>query len=246
MKRPPVSPELYFVIPVLNEEACLPLVLDGMRQRGIDLSRVVIVDNGSTDRSAEIARQQGADVLSEPQRGYGAACLCGIDRVRERATASGAYDRTVVVFIDGDFSDDLDDLGPVLGPILSGDADLVVGSRLRLPEARESVPLPSRVGNAIAGTYIRLRYGVSFTDLGPFRAIRLGTLDALGVRDRTWGWTVEMQIRAAASRVPVAEVPVSYRKRAGGRSKISGTITGSARAAVKILSVIARSAVTIR
>lgn len=233
---------IFAVIPALDEEASLPLVLEALRAQPIELAEVVVVDNGSRDATARVAEAGGATVLAEPARGYGAACLRGIAHVETRA-AVGAVDDAVVVFLDADHSDHPEDLRSLIEPIAGGRAELVLGSRLVFPEARRAVPLPSRVGNALASRVMRWRYGTRFTDLGPFRAIRLSTLRRLRMRDRTWGWTVEMQLRACREGIAVCEVPVRYRRRHAGDSKISGSLWGGLRAAVKILLVLARHGV---
>ncbi len=221
------------IVPALNEEQALPKVLADIPA---SVRRVVVADNGSTDRTAEVARAHGAEIVTEPERGYGAACL--------RAIAHLSLDAPdVVVFLDGDYSDYPDELPQLVEPIARGEVDFVVGSRTRgLSQAGALTP-QQRVGNAIATTALRLLYRAPFTDLGPFRAIRWATLLRLGMRDRNWGWTVEMQIKAARQRVPWREVPVSYRPRIG-TSKVSGTLKGSLGAARKILWLLAKHAVT--
>jgi glycosyltransferase involved in cell wall biosynthesis len=232
------------VIPALDEEDSLPLVIGGLRAADVPVAEIVVVDNGSRDRTAEVARRAGATVLHEPRRGYGSACLRALEHVESRLACGDAAERAdpVIVFLDADHSDYPEDLGSLLDPIARDEADFVVGSRLVLREARAAVPLPSQVGNAIATAVMRWRYGVHFTDLGPFRAIRHGALRRLRMRDRTWGWTVEMQLRACQERLRMREVPVRYRLRSAGRSKISGSLVGAARAAVKILVVLGRLA----
>jgi glycosyltransferase involved in cell wall biosynthesis len=230
---------IFAVIPALDEEASLPFVLAALRAQPVEIEEIVVVDNGSCDATARVAEAGGASVLSEPRRGYGAACLCGIAHVEKRAGRTGAGD-AVVVFLDADHSDHPEDLHQLVEPILARDADLVLGTRLVFPEARRAVPFPSRLGNGLAGALMRWRYGVRFTDLGPFRAVRLSALHRLRMRDRTWGWTVEMQLRACREGLSVREVPVRYRPRHAGSSKISGSLRGGLRAALKILAVLAR------
>jgi glycosyltransferase involved in cell wall biosynthesis len=219
------------VIPALDEEQALPSVLAALPH---GVRRVVVADNGSTDRTAEVARAAGAVVVSEPRRGYGAACLAALDRL-----ATDPPD--VVVFVDGDYSDYPEELPVLVEPIAKGDADLVVGSRTRGEGARRALTPQQRVGNAIACASLRVLYGARYTDLGPFRAIRWATLRELGMRDRDYGWTVEMQIRAARAGVRHLEVPVSYRPRIGA-SKVSGTVRGTLGASRKILWLLMRHA----
>jgi len=217
------------IIPALNEERSVGSVVQGLLARGV--RRVFVVDNGSTDRTAACAREAGAFVVREPQRGYGRACLTGI--------ASLALDAPdVVVFCDADASDDPDDLVALLSSISAG-ADLVIGSRSRGESERGALLPQARFGNWLATRLIRRLYGVTFTDLGPFRAIRTEALLRLDMQDVDFGWTVEMQIKAAKVGLRCAEVPVRYRRRVGA-SKISGTLWGSVRAGHKILYTIAR------
>jgi glycosyltransferase involved in cell wall biosynthesis len=181
-----------------------------------------------------VARQHGAEVVHEPERGYGAACL--------KALAHLADDPPdIVVFLDGDFSDHPGELLSLIEPIARGDAEIVIGSRARGRRERGALSPQQQVGNTIACTALRLLYGVHYTDLGPFRAVRWETLQALDMRDRNYGWTVEMQIKAAQRGVAYREVPVSYRQRVGV-SKVSGTLRGSVGAGVKILWLLGRYA----
>jgi glycosyltransferase involved in cell wall biosynthesis len=230
---------IYVVIPALDEEESLPLVLADLAALPLELSDVVVVDNASRDRTAEVARELGATVLFEGQRGYGAACLRAIEYIVKRVAPAAASD-AIVVFLDADYSDYPEELVALVEPILAGEADFVLGSRLLYPEARRAVPLPSRVGNWIASTILYGLHRVRFTDLGPFRAITLSALGGIHMRDRTWGWTVEMQLRACQRGLRIREVPVRYRARHAGNSKISGSLSGGIRAGVKILWVLAR------
>jgi glycosyltransferase involved in cell wall biosynthesis len=223
------SAHIGIVIPALDEEQAIARVIADIPEW---VDEVVVADNGSRDRTAEIARQAGARVVHERERGYGAACQAGIAALR---------DADIVVFLDGDHSDDPSELAALVGPIAEGRADFVIGSRVRGRAARGSLTPQQRFGNWLACRLIRRLWGVNYTDLGPFRAIRRKTLDALVMTDRKYGWTVEMQIKAARSGVKTLEVPVSYRRRVG-RSKISGTLRGSAKAGIGILGSIARSA----
>lgn len=219
------------VIPALDEERALPHVLAAIPDDVV--RRVVVADNGSRDRTAEVAREAGAEVVHEPERGYGAACLRALAHLAEDAP-------DVVVFLDGDHSDHPEELPSLLAPIEAGAADLVIGSRAARA-TRGSLTLQQRVGNRIACEALRLLYGVRYTDLGPFRAIRWSALERLGMRDRNYGWTVEMQIKAAKRGLGYAEVPVSYRPRIGD-SKVSGTLRGTLGASRKILWTLARHA----
>jgi hypothetical protein len=220
------------IIPVLNEEEGLDRVLDDLAREQVD--GILVIDNGSTDGTAAVARRRGATVVEEPRRGYGRACLTGIAR-------AALAPPDVVVFLDGDYSDFPEELPSLVEPIARGEADLVIGSRLKGRRQRGALLPQALVGNWIATTLIRLLYGHRFTDLGPFRAIRWESLVALGMKDETFGWTVEMQIKALQRGLRVAEVPVRYRPRIG-TSKITGTVAGSVKAGWKILWTIARNA----
>lgn len=216
------------VIPALDEAESLGLVLDALPSPPV--RRVIVADNGSTDATAQVARERGATVVFEPRRGYGAACL--------KALAALAADPPdVVLFLDADLSDDPSEAPAVLAPILEGRADLVVGSRVLGQREPGALSPHARFGNWLATLLLRALYGVRYTDLGPFRAIRYDALMGLGMKDRDFGWTVEMQVRAARRGLRHVEVPVRYRRRVG-RSKISGTVGGSIRAGVKILGTV--------
>jgi glycosyltransferase involved in cell wall biosynthesis len=220
------------VIPALDESRSLPSVLQDLPRQAV--REVVVVDNGSTDRTAEVARRCGATVVREPRRGYGRACLAGIDELRRRSRPPD-----VVVFLDADYSDHPDELCRVVRPIAEGRADFVVGSRV-LGRSEPGALLPQqRFGNLLAAWLIRRLYGVRVTDLGPFRAIRWDTLAGLDMRDEDFGWTAEMQVKAARNGVRYCEVPVSYRRRMGV-SKIAGTVRGTVLAGQKILSTVLR------
>jgi glycosyltransferase involved in cell wall biosynthesis len=217
------------VIPVFNERDSLPLVV-GDIPRGL-VSEVVVVDNGSTDGTDLIARGLPVRLVRETRRGYGSACLAGL-----AALEASAPD--VVVFLDGDYSDHPEEMPSLLAAI-EGGADLVIGSRV-LGKREPGALLPqARFGNLLACFLIRLLYGYRYTDLGPFRAIRWDACRRLAMRDRTFGWTCEMQVKALRRGLRVAEVPVSYRRRVGV-SKITGTVSGTLRAGCKILWTIAR------
>ena len=217
------------VIPALNEEQAIARVIGDIPSWVDD---IVVADNGSHDRTAAVARAAGARVVSENERGYGAACQAGIAALR-------APD--IVVFLDGDYSDRPQEMASLIDPIASGRADFVVGSRVRGQLERGALTPQQRFGNWLACGLIRRLCGTPCSDLGPFRAIHGDALRSLNIKDRAFGWTVEMQLKAAETGLRYLEVPVSYRARIGS-SKISGTLRGSLLAGVTILSVIARTA----
>jgi glycosyltransferase involved in cell wall biosynthesis len=231
---PPSEPRIDVIIPARDEEAALPLVLRALPRP--PLRRVVVVDNASRDRTAEAARGAGAEVAAEARLGYGAACLRGLAHL-------GSAPPDIVVFMDADGSDDPADLPRLLAPLLEGRADLSLGSRLLGTAEPGSLTSAQRLCGWFTGVCLGLLFGRRTTDLGPLRAARFAPLCALGMRDRTWGWTVEMQGRAARAGWRIVEVPVHYRRRAAGRSKISGSLLGSVRAAARILWILARLAV---
>lgn len=218
------------VLPALNEEEAIAHVLKAIPSW---VSQVVVVDNGSTDRTAEVAAACGAQVVREPRRGYGAACLAGLAALREPH---------VVVFVGGDHSDDPREMELLVTPILRDEADMVIGSRVLGNVEKGALSLPQRFGNALSSTLIRWIWRVPCTDLGPFRAVRFDALRRLAMNDLGYGWTVQMQARAAHMGLRMIEVPVSYRRRIAGTSKISGTIRGTLGAGTKILGMIAREA----
>ncbi len=219
------------VIPARDEERAIERVLADIPAWA---DHVVVADNGSRDATAKVAASAGALVVSEPTPGYGGACLAGL-------AALPACD--IIVFLDGDYSDFPEDISDLVDPIIGGDYDLVIGSRMMRPEdARELTP-QQRYGNTLAVTLIRLIWGQRFTDLGPFRAISASALSSLAMADRDYGWTVEMQIKAAIKNLRCLDVPARYRQRIGV-SKISGTVKGTVLAGAKILSVIARHALS--
>jgi glycosyltransferase involved in cell wall biosynthesis len=230
-------PTIGFVIPALNEEATIAdqvaEVLAVARHTDLPaiVRRVIVVDNGSDDRTAERAAAAGATVVSEPRRGYGRACHAGV------LAAEGV---DLIVQMDGDRSDRCDELPLLLQPLLSGAADLVIGSRT-LGSYEPGALTPQQIaGNWMAARLLRLLYGVRVTDIGPFRVIRRRDLLGLGMREMTYGWSVEMIARAARQGLRVREVPVTYRKRAGGESKVSGNLTASLRAGARITATILR------
>lgn len=226
--------EVGVLIPALDEEQALPEVLAAIPRTGPGwrVGAVTVVDNGSTDRTGAVARDAGAIVVREPRRGYGAACLAGLAAMKSSPPE-------VVAFMDADRSDDPTQLADLLSPILAGRAQLVIGSRVLGERESGALTLVQRFGNRVATTLLWLLYGLDATDLGPFRAVRWEALARLAMRDRDFGWTVEMQARAARMGLAVVEVPVRYRRRIG-RSKISGTLSGALGAGWKILFTIAR------
>lgn len=221
------------IIPVLNEEDAIAKVIADIPQTGnngeITVQEIIVVDNGCTDNTAAIAAQCGARVVTEPRRGYGYACLAGI-----AALETSAPD--IVVFLDGDYSDYPTDMPRLLQPICNGEAAFVIGARTQ-GDAKDALLPQARFGNWLACFLIRRFFGIRYTDLGPFRAIRYADLLALNMQDKTFGWTVEMQLKAAKRGIPVCEVPVRYRKRIG-TSKITGTLTGTLKAGYKILTTL--------
>jgi len=211
------------IIPALNEEESIGRVLDALPS-GL-ASQVVVVDNGSRDHTAQTAAERGAQVMREPRRGYGSACLAGLAALKEPE---------VVAFLDADFSDDPALLPQLVAPILEGRADLVIGSRMLGNWEPGALPPHSRLGNWLAARILTYLYRQPATDLGPFRAIRHSALRRLDMQDRGFGWTIEMQAKAARAGLRVVEIPVPYRRRIG-RSKITGSPTASFRAGAAIL-----------
>ena len=218
------------IIPAFNEENSVGNVVRDIPAGLAD--EVVVVNNNSNDQTAVEAARAGATVLDEPIQGYGRACLRGIAYAKKRQQKPD-----IIVFIDADYSDYPGEMTNVLAPILAGTADLVIGSRALGNRESGSMTFPQVFGNWLATTLMRWLYGVRYTDLGPFRAIRYTSLIALDMQDTTYGWTVEMQLKAAKKGLRIAEVPVSYRKRIGF-SKISGTVKGAVGAGYKIITTI--------
>ena len=219
------------IIPALNEEQSIAKVIAEIPDW---IDQIIVADNGSTDRTAERAREAGAQIALAPQRGYGSACLAGI-------AAAGETD--IIIFVDGDLADYPDRMDTLVDPIIEQGIDMVIGSRVLGGAEAGSLTVAQRFGNWLACLLIRLIWGVHHTDLGPFRAITRDALERLHMEDPDFGWTVEMQVKAARQKIKVIEVPVPYRQRIG-TSKISGTIRGTFAAGTKILWVIFRSAFT--
>ena len=227
-----IQPRIIVIIPAFNEARAIGTVI-GDIPAGL-VQEVVVVNNASTDETEENALAAGATVLTEPRRGYGFACLKGIEYARGRSP-------DVLVFLDGDYSDHPEEMTRLVDPILSGRADFVVGSRILGRRERGAMLPQALIGNRVACFLMRMFWDARFTDLGPFRAIRFESLESLGMRDTTFGWTIEMQIRAVRLGLRCEEVPVSYRRRIGV-SKVTGTVSGTAKASAKILWTIGRFA----
>jgi glycosyltransferase involved in cell wall biosynthesis len=214
------------IIPAFNEEDSIGKVLADVPAL---VDEIVVVDNNSSDRTSEVARAGGATVLLEPRKGYGYACLKGINYLREKSKRPH-----IIVFMDGDYSDYPEDMPRVVAPILERNVDLVIGARKK--ELREPGSMtPQQIfGNWLATSLMKVLFGARFTDLGPFRAITFQALESMEMEDKTYGWTIEMQLKALKMKIAYDEVPVRYRKRIG-ISKVSGTVKGSIFAGIKIL-----------
>lgn len=221
------------IIAALNEEAAIGKVIDSVPKTLAN--EIVVVDNGSRDRTADVARAAGARVVTEPIAGYGRAFRTGLRSISPECQ--------IVVFLDGDGSDCPEMMDRLVTPIMEGKCDFVIGSRTRGSREAGSMNFHQVLAGYTIGFVLRVLYGVRSTDMGPFRAIRHDTLDRLGLREETYGWPLEMQMRAAQARVRTLEVPVDYRRRAGGHSKIAGTVRGSVLAATRILITLTRIAI---
>ena len=221
------------VSPALNEEGAIRQLLAEMPPESAQWT--IVVDNGSTDGTAAVARAAGALVAYEPLRGYGRACLKGF----KTATELGAE---IVVFMDGDGSDDPADLPGMLAPVREGRADFVIGSRIGAQSERGAIPPQARLGNWLVSRMIRLLYGVQLSDIGSFRVIRCSALEALHMHEMTFGWPVEMLVKAARNQYAISELPIHYRRRSHGRSKVAGTLVGSVKAAYYMVSTTLRYA----
>ena len=225
---------IHVIIPAYNEEKSIKQVITAIPRQLV--TEVIVVNNNSTDQTAQVARAAGATVLYAPEPGYGNACLTGIKYSLEKPVAARPH---IIVFVDGDYSDYPEEMPLLVQPILKNQADLVIGSRA-LGHREKGAMLPQQIfGNWLATSLLKLFYGATFTDLGPFRAIRTSALVQLNMQDRTYGWTVEMQLKAAKLKLRCVEVPVTYRKRIGF-SKISGTVKGTFLAGYKIITTIFR------
>lgn len=222
MKQPLID----VIIPAYNEEASIALVVEAIPTTVRD---IIVVSNNSTDHTEIHAKQAGATVLSESQKGYGYACLKGMEYIAQKGIKPD-----IIVFLDGDFSDYPEHLTAIVQPIVEHDFDLVIGSRVQRFRESGSMTAPQIFGNWLATTLMRIFFGATYTDLGPFRAIKYNALLDLAMEDKTYGWTVEMQLKALRQKLRYTEVPVKYRNRIGV-SKVSGTVKGAILAGIKIL-----------
>ena len=222
------------IIPAFNEAAAIGKVITALPN---SVREIVVADNGSTDGTSGVAQQHGATVVTETQKGYGHACLKAMAYIEKKATPPD-----IVVFLDGDFSDYPEELPKLVAPIASKEAVFVVGARSAALRTKNALTPQQQFGNALATLLMRWLYNSRFTDLGPFRAIDWKTLLALNMKDKTYGWTVEMQLKILQRKLPYAEIPVRYKARIG-TSKVSGTVKGTILAGIKILYWIAKSVV---
>lgn len=222
-----MKPIIDVIIPAYNEAASIGLVISEIPQL---VREVIVVSNNSTDQTETVAQKTGATVLKESQRGYGYACLKGMQHISEKKEKPD-----IVVFLDGDYSDYPEQLAQLVAPIIEKDIDFVIGARVKRLREAGSMTFPQRFGNWLATNLMTLFFGAKFTDLGPFRAIKYTKLLALEMQDKTYGWTVEMQLKALKKKYTYTEVPMNYRNRIG-TSKVSGTVKGAIFAGIKILS----------
>ena len=218
--------DIRVIIPAFNEENSIARVIQDLPEV---VTEVVVVNNNSTDQTAQVAKKAGATVLTETRMGYGYACLKGLKYIQEQSKTPD-----IIVFIDGDYSDYPQELPKIVAPIIEGDVDFVVGARVKSLREKGSMTPQQVFGNRLATFLMRMMFGAKFTDLGPFRAIRYDKLLQLNMEDKTYGWTVEMQLKALKQKVAYVEVPVRYKKRIGV-SKVSGTVKGTIFAGIKIL-----------
>ena len=221
------------VIPALNEEEPIAAVVRDCLTTG-QPGEIIVVDNGSTDRTAEHAREAGAKVVVEPKPGYGRACAAGVRAL--------SLDCDIVVFLDGDGSDCPEFMPQLVEPIRRGEQDFVIGSRTRGERERGSMNFQQVFAGRVAGALLRLLYGVRYSDMCPFRAIRRSALEKLGMKEETYGWNLEMQMRAARASLRILEIPVNHRCRTGGESKVSGTLRGTFVAGARIIGTLFRVA----
>jgi glycosyltransferase involved in cell wall biosynthesis len=221
------------IVPALNEAEPIAGVVREVAATKIPVE-IIVVDNGSADRTAERARAAGARVVSEPVPGYGRACMAGIRALSPECD--------IVVFLDGDGSDCPEFMNQLVDPIAAGTHDFVIGSRTRGQREPGSMNFQQILAGRIAGLVLRLLYGVRYTDMCPFRAIRRDALEKLGMREQTYGWNLEMQMKAAHAGLRILEIPVNHRRRAGGESKVSGTLRGTFVAGARIMATLIRIA----
>lgn len=221
------QPKIVVIIPAMNEEGSIGKVIEDIPKDLV--SEILVCNNGSTDKTKEVATQAGATVLDEPRAGYGWACLKGMDYAAQMDVKPD-----IICFIDGDYSDYPEEMKLVVAPIIEEDIDLVIGSRALGQKEKGSMTVPQRFGNWLATRLMRLFHGVKYTDLGPFRAIKYEQLMKIRMVDKTYGWTIEMQIKAAKHKLTYREVAVNYKKRIG-HSKVSGTVKGTIGAGYKII-----------
>jgi glycosyltransferase involved in cell wall biosynthesis len=214
------------IIPAFNEALSITQVIKAIPAL---VDEVIVVNNGSTDHTKDLAEQAGATVLNEPRKGYGYACLKGMDYISKMDKKPD-----IIVFLDGDFSDYPEELTKIVAPIVDDTFDFVIGARVKQLREQGSMTPQQIFGNWLATTLMRLYYGAKFTDLGPFRAIQYEKLMSLHMEDKTYGWTIEMQLKALKQGLSYTEIPVRYKKRIG-QSKVSGTLEGSVKAGIKIL-----------
>ncbi|MBK8550838.1 MAG: glycosyltransferase family 2 protein [Ignavibacteria bacterium] len=230
--------QIFVIIPAINEEKSIGKVLDAIPKNLV--KEIIVVDNGSSDNTIDKAAQSGSTVLSENKKGYGNACLKGMDYLFKKYP-NDKNDNVIIVFLDGDYSDFPEEMNEIVEPITEEDYDMVIGSRIlgmKKGMTHEGALLPQALfGNWLSTKLIKLIWNYSFTDLGPFRAVKISSLKKMNMNDKNYGWTVEMQIKAAKLKMKCLEIPVSYRKRIG-ESKVTGTVSGSVKAGVKILWVI--------
>jgi len=220
------NPTIYVIIPVYNEETSIANVIGDIPEI---VSEIIVVNNNSTDKTASVAENNGATVLSEKNKGYGNACLTGLGYISEKQQRPD-----IIVFLDGDYSDYPEELTKIISPIIEDNIDFVLGARTAKLRQKGAMTIPQIFGNWLATSLMRLFFGSKFTDLGPFRAIKYAKLLELHMEDKTYGWTVEMQLKVIEKKYSYVEVPVNYRKRIGV-SKVSGTAKGVIFAGVKIL-----------
>lgn len=226
------TPDVRVIIPAFNEQNAVGLVVEEIPKDLV--SEIIVIDNGSNDNTFEQAKSAGATALKETRRGYGQACLKGMEHIANSATKPD-----IVVFLDGDHSDFPEQMSTLISPIISENMDLVIGSRALGQKEKGSMTPQQIFGNWLATTLIKWFYKVDYTDLGPFRAIKYTSLLAIGMKDTNYGWTVEMQLKAAKLKMNIVDIPVDYRQRIG-ISKVSGTLKGTVMAGYKIIFTIFR------